>query len=199
MGKKELKEKIEKIELKLKEKRKEYSKVGNQLTRLINKLDPLNEKLDEIQCNENDIGYLLEAFPETNVKRKMLRELASQYCLDVGGYWIDNNQSTLIIRLTLDDDEITENTHKGILKFLPYIKPIDLQGKIKKAICFSIKESTLSEFGSYKFIINKDNMTAAIHKISYGRGSTGDWKPIPETLRFVQKQIYYMKTADNYP
>jgi len=198
MNEEQLKEKIKKIESELYAKRKEYNKVGNQITRIINKLKPLQEELDEIQCDKNDIGYLLEAFPETNIKRKMLNELASQYCLDVSGFRISNNQSALRIKLTLDDDEITKKTYEGILKFLPYMKPIKLEGRQyqkNKVICFDIMESTLSEHDNYLFIIDKESMKAAVS--SYYEKPK--WKSIPETLRIIQKEYYYMKTVNDYP
>jgi len=197
MGKEELRKKIEEVETKLTKNYAEINKIQRSDTRLQNKLSKLEEQLDEIICNKDDISYLLEAFPETEVKRKMLFDLASQYNFDASGYWPYTNQRALKISLYRDDDERTLKTYEGILKFLPYIKPMKLEGRRyqkTEVVCFDIFEHTLSQYDSYIFIINKENMTAAISAIR----EKSEWKPILETLKIVQKKHYYQKTKNDY-
>jgi len=176
--------------------RREYKTIGNRIIQLLSTMRKIEEALDEKTLNLNNIEKLLQKFPETNTRRKLLREYLETICgenyhlvIDSSGYWPDTNQSAIRISLYQNNYEITKRVFVGILKLLPYIKPIRTGAKM-----FDIFEHTLSYNHSfYLAYYENENIFAIIDEKEKRRFHSDD---LMEVLKHIQEHYYY---EINYP
>jgi hypothetical protein len=178
-----LKNKRSEVQNKLLDLRKQVQVLSEQILKFVDNEKEINEVIDSKTLTENDIEKLLEVFPETKHKRKLLNKILKQYgFLEIGGYWPETLQSALKIALLYNDDELTKKIYKGILELLPFIKPHN--DGCKK---FDIMEETLSYHGSYNLITSDDKEW----HITRGGRVIYSSKDLMETLKHIQKYIFY--------
>ena len=172
---------IDQYQKELEELRKVYKKIGKQIIFKVNKIRAFQEKADN-NLTLDDVEQLLEVYPETDAKYKLLEKLLEKYNLSFYGYYSDTNQRAISIGNyeTLDIDK----TIQGLQFILPYLKPIK-DGKIH----ISIKEPTLSEFGVYTLLISKDLFE--IQRMIYHCPSIlAKFKTLKEALIYINNTLF---------
>lgn len=189
LSSKELGQKRIELQQKLDDLRTEQNILLNKMTPILSKLKTINELLDSKTLNSDDPQALLEKFPETESRRKLFKEYVESLGLsEAGSYWVDTNQSCVRIALYKNNDEITKKAHDGILKILPYMKPLK-DGKKT----FDIFEHTLSRSYSYYLKVTDDKLfEVTVHTNDVWKSS----EDLMEILTYIQKELYYEK---NYP
>lgn len=176
--KKEQQEEIDKISI-------EYSVIINQMTNLSQTMKKIDEALDDATLTIDNISEILEKFPETKKRRKLLEEyLHSLNLNDGGGYWINTNQSAIRIMLYKYDDEHTKKVYEGILEILPYIKPIKDNTKQ-----FDIFEYTLSLHDSYYLAYNEQTKLFSV--ITGRKNIIKENEDLMKILKYIQENLYY--------
>jgi hypothetical protein len=181
----ELEKEKQKLEKDLESLRKNYKTLMTKLTKTTNRISEIDSELDKRNLKGNDIEKLLETFPETETKEKLLRDLLSKFDLSAEGYFPDTGQRCIQISLEKDSKESLQKTYYGLKLLLPYLKPVK-DGNIY----VDIFESTLSRFGIYTLIIKKEKFE--VEKTTCGHPETiYSNKDLKKVLEYIQKHHYY--------
>lgn len=186
----ELEKEKQKLEKDLESLRKNYKTLINKLTKTADRISEIDSELDKRNLKGNDIEKLLETFPETETKRKLLRDLLSKFGLSAEGYFPDTGQRCIQLSLKKGSKESLQKTYDGIQLVLPYLKPVR-DGNIY----IDIFESTLSSRGIYTLIIKKDKFE--VEKTTYGHPEIiYSNKDLKKVLEYIQKHHYYDEGDD---
>lgn len=175
-----------KLDIELKHLREKVGHLHNKITWRCNRLGKIHERLDENLLHKDDIESLLEAEPETKHKRKLLQEFLEPYHLRADSYFPSTMQRCVKIALYKDNDEITKKTYEGIMKLLPYVKPI------KGFKEFDIFEHTLSAYHSYWLLydVEKEVWSVNISR-SYSHKDIYLNDDLMDVLKYIQQNHYY--------
>lgn len=182
----ELNDEKEKIEAALIPLRKQVQNLSTQITRKCNRLREVQDRIYEQTLKGDDIEILLEALPESKYKRKLRDEFMRQYHLTAESYFPDTMQQCIRIALYRDNDTITQKTYEGIIRLLPYVKPIK---GFKK---FDIFESTLSRYGTYwlNYEIEKQFWSVTFSRYSRNEVLYSN-EDLMDVLKYIQKRYFY--------
>jgi len=132
---------------------------------------------------------LLEETNCTITYKKLDQEL-EKFCLASSGYNSSTMQRCVSIGLYKNKDDVTEKVLEGLKIILPFIKPCPVDVENKEIKCFSISERTLSEYGVYNLLVDKDN-NACVMKTTYGHQKLiSKWDTLENTLKLIQKEYY---------
>jgi len=181
----ELKERKKEIEENINNLRREYNSISDSLIKQNGALKKIDEALDSKLLKLEHIGELLETFPETNIKRQLLDTVLKDFNLTTGGYFPETEQTCIKIMLYRNNDKHLEKVYNGIIKLLPYIKPLKNGKKT-----FSIFEHTLSYHESYFLTVTDDNMFEVTTHREY-RDPLYSNKDLMKVLKYIQKNYYY--------
>ena len=179
-----------KLEENLKNLREEYKKITDKIIYNDSRLKTINELIDSKTLTLENTEELLNYFPETKARQELRNKYLCQWNLKGESYIPETNQVCIRIALERHNDKITELTHEGIIKLLPYIK------QLKEGFKYiDISEHTLSECYSYCLQVYPDEFKVIARRFSrvYTIFSSKD---LMETLKYIQKHHYYKEDED---
>ena len=162
--------------------RKEYNDLGTKMQRKVFRIGQLSEEIDKRTLKADNIPALLETFPETKIKRQMLRDLLSKWGLKAGGYFSDTLQTCIKLMLYKNDDKSVIKAFKGLSILLPYIKPRSSGNKY-----VDIFEHTLSLYAIYSLQVTSGD----VYHVYASNRSIFESKDLLKTLKYIQKEHYY--------
>jgi len=206
LTKEEINTEIEKWEEKLILDMEDRNKIQKKINWKWQRIHSLHEALDKIICDsmekDSNIEYLLKQHPDTKEKRVKIKEIVKSFGFSCDSYFPDSDQRCITIRLYRDDDDRTKRAYKGILFFLPYLIPIQMEGSgapKEKVIFIKIFEESCSENGIHSLLINPENHEeACVHIVRYHRHTDIKWIPLLKVLEDIQKKYYYDKGVYEY-
>lgn len=177
----------------------EMSTLRQQVQALTSKIIELNaihsNNYDELVVRKMargvDYQLLLQAFPDSQVTYKLLREELVKFNLHNGGYWPQTQQRAVVVRFTKEDREENNNQINGLLTILPHIIPIDdASSELNGCRLIDIMEHTLSENGSYKFGVREDN-TVILLTQRYGTATVTELGEFYQAMKYIQQNHWY--------
>jgi len=181
----ELKERKKELEENINNLRRKYKSISDALIKQNGALKKIDEALDSKLLKLENVGELLETFPETNIKRQLLDTYLKDFNLTTDGYFPETEQTCIKIMLYRNNDKHLEKVYNGIIKLLPYIKPLKNRKKI-----FSIFEHTLSLYASYFLTVTKDNIFEVTTDLEFMKSLYSN-KDLMKVLKYIQKNHYY--------
>jgi hypothetical protein len=157
----ELKNRINSFDIQIEAIRVGRDKLNAKMLRLDKKRQKLREDLDQLifvanTTEDDDWGFLLTTFPETDVKHKALEAAVGKYGLGKSGYWLETRQSVVQLMLYRDDIADMNRQIEGLKRIIPHLTPFEVGSKRIK-----IFEDTLSANGSYSLFIWPDRYEVA--------------------------------------
>lgn len=181
----ELKNRINSFDIQIEALRVDRDVLNTKMLQLGKKRQELQEDLDQLTfvantSGDDDWGFLLTTFPETDVKYKALQAAVRKYGLHQAGYWLETRQSVIEVMLYQDDVADMNRQIEGLKKIIPHLIPFEAGNKRIK-----IFEDTLSENGSYSLFIWPDRYELVHTRYShdYVKKTTATLEEIVDYIR----------------
>lgn len=172
--------------------------IDKELTLLANQITALKEKQTEQNLKremsfEERFEYLMfEDGCSSDMKRyneadKFIQELGFY----MSGYNPETQQKAVKLMLYKGKNSNLEQTYNSLVKILPLIKPVNAEGDKQ----FSLFEHSLSENGSYVFVVGKNKCTLKVWRY-HREYLVKEWEDLMEALAYIQEFHYYESSFD---
>lgn len=167
--------------------------INERIVQVNTELRKLQDAKDQLKIDtftDEDWGWLLANDGiDSDARYKFRNQQLEELELQSSGYYPETQQSSIHIRLKKREDERLLKVYEGLVKILPFIKPLskDLEKGWKR---IGIMEKTLSQYGIYTLLVGEG--ACAIEKTTYGRSTVlATFDTLLEALRYIQKHVYY--------
>ena len=188
-----LKVELDRTSAALNKAREDYKIIFGKMTPLYNKVNKLQELIDERKIKsmkKDDWNYILSCNNDGDTQARLRHRFESLRKIGLGssGYVLDTNQAMIQITVSREDKKYNQKIVKGLKKILPYIKPI----KNEKGIPIDIFEHTLSQDGIYEVSINKETQKCRLTVTICGRTKEiKRFKTIKDMVDYLAIYHYY--------